>query len=203
MLKCNSCSSLNEDNAVFCAECGNKLNHTKDRKNSNTSHLNSQGESGNEIELNIDLSFIKNLPNNQKYIMILSWAILISFFMPFLSTKESLFDIWGYAWVIFFLPIVFFAIQYFYSQIKPSAYNKWLWQVIITVLSSMILSIYLTSYMLIERISSFLSMTSSVLSSSSYNTLGYTIWFVISLIWFMWILLLSVIEILNLFKKIR
>ncbi|MDD5770325.1 MAG: zinc ribbon domain-containing protein, partial [Candidatus Gracilibacteria bacterium] len=192
---CNSCGFENDNSALFCSECGYKINSQKNGENID---INS-GEK--EIELNLDFSFIKKMGNNQKYMLIFSGVILISFFMPFFSVSginKSLFDIGNYFWIVFFLPIIFFAIQYYYNALKINISNKGLGQIIIIILSSMILSIYLLFYFGVEQIKNIASL------GLYYNSdFGFTIGFVLSIISFIGILLLSIIETLNIFKKFK
>lgn len=210
MQKCNSCWFENETSALFCGECGNKLNVAKETNNITTisqeKEINRNDEK--EIELNIDLSFITNMWKNQKYILILSWIIFISFILPFLKISDisdyssnyiskSLFDIGSYSRIIFILPIIFFAIQYYYSVVKSSIYNKWLGQIIIIIISSIVLSIYLLIYTFPNKI---IEILFPLINSWQ---IWFNIWFVLSILWFFWILILSIIETLNIFKKIR
>lgn len=197
MIKCNNCWGLNKEWNDFCMECWTKLiQQPVNSRNRNNVE--------NEIELNIDLSFIKNLWNNQKYIVFLSWLIIISFFTPFFTLsneiKKSLFDIWSYTWIVFFTPLVFFLIQYFYSLVKPSIYNKWLWQLIIIVLTSIILTYYFTLYLSVDKIKELiLSIIPNTFGYEINLSIGYVLW----LIWYIWILFLSIIETLNIFKKVK
>ncbi len=199
MTKCNKCNTENTENAKFCTSCGNSLKEVSKDKNTKTSE-----KSEENIEININLDFAKKWisifktlsKNEQKITFLLILAVILFFvgtldngsFYEYASKKIGFFDLYhttpynpSLFWIFIIIPFVMGIIQYLYNFKYTNTYTK-------------------LKFLLAN---SFLSMTSIIfwININFFDFKTTNIFYYIYFLSFVWIFILSYVEILNLFRK--
>lgn len=198
-MKCNFCGAINDEASRFCSECWKEMTIQSNNTTSKTSQ-----DAPVELELTLDFDFLKSYSNNQKVIWALSLVPLITFFMNFVSFSwkdYSAYDLGGYLWLLFLVPVSLLAIQFFYNQEKSYSEKKNILLNVSLIVTSIMTTLLVSSSLFLNAISEKILKGLYYGSSNTSSFFSFWPWFFLTTICFILIVTLSVIESINLFRK--
>lgn len=194
MLKCESCGIELAEWTTFCSKCGHKVweEVNSNKKADNVEKVKNIIEDIAKSEKwTIVISYLKSLDKNQKIMTWLSALLIVDFFLPYVAW-DSLFSFWGYAWLMFLIPIAIIAIQYCYTVMKKTDFHKLLWHIIILVLTTVVTTFNLVIF---YAVSAFADMLRFL-----WGEVWLSLWFSVSLLGYIALFVFTILETLNIIK---